>query len=226
MPIGAILGAVGGIAQMSSANRAAKAQGRQADRDAAFQTRVYDEGIARTKPFYDGGVAANSAYMFENGLAAKPAGYAGFEETPGQRYIRQQGIDGIQASAAANGGLFSAATMGDVGRANADYASTFRDQHLNRLAGLSDGGQQAAAMQSTIGSNAAAGMSNAFAAKGNAQAAGVIGVGNALNLGLENALAGFQYQKGIAGGNRGGGVNGNLPMFNGVFGGRGLGGFS
>ena len=67
MPVGAILGAVGGLAQMSSANKAAKAQGRQADRDAAFQTRVYDEGIARTKPFYDGGVAANSATMSRYG---------------------------------------------------------------------------------------------------------------------------------------------------------------
>lgn len=198
MPIGAVLGAVGGIGQMIAGQSAANSQKKAAAADMAFQKQVYSDNVARSKPFYEGGLAANNAYLFENGLAARPEGYAGFEETPGQRYIRQQGTDAIQASAAAQGGLFSAATMGDLGRSNSDYASTFRDQHLNRLAGLSDSGQQAAAMQATSGANAAAGVSNALAARGNASAAGAIGMGNAFTGGLENVLAGYQYQKGLA----------------------------
>lgn len=224
MPIGAIAGIAGGLLQARGASKAASAQTRAANQDLAFQTRIYDEGVARAQPYYESGKAANAAYNFENGLAPRPEGYTGFSETPGQRYIREQGLAGIQASAAAQGGLFSAATMGDLGRANTDYADTFREQYLNRLAGIADTGLQAASMQGTTGANAAAGMSNAFAARGNAQSAGAVGRSNAITGGIENALSGFGYQRNIAGGT-GGGINGNGNWANGLFGGKGLGGF-
>ena len=215
MPIGAVLGLAGGVLQAGAARSAGRAQERAAADDLAFQREVYQDGRERLQPFYDGGLQANQAYMFENGLAKRPEGYTGFHQSRGQQYLRQQGLDGIQASAAANGGLFSAATMGELGRANTDYASTFRDQYLNRLAGLADTGMQAAGMQGTTGANAAAGMSNAFASRGNAQSAGAIGVGNAITGGLENALSGWQYQRGLAGGGTASGSGGSLsnPFF-------------
>lgn len=223
MGLGGILGIVGGIIQKKGVDRAASAQSDVANRDLAFQRRVYDEGIERVDPFYQQGLEANQAYAFENGLAPRPQGYRGFEESRGQTYLRNQGLDAIEASAAANGGLFSAATMGDLGRANTDYASTFREQYLNRLAGMADTGLNAAGMQGTTGANAAAGTSNALGALGNAQSAGIIGRSNAITGGIENALAGFNYQRGIAG--QSGGINGNGGWANGLFGGRGLGGF-
>lgn len=223
MPIGAIAGIAGGLLQANSAKKAANAQTNAANQDRAFQERIYNEGIQRVDPFYQAGLQGNQAYLFENGLAARPQGYTGFEESPGQRYMRQQGLDAIQASAAAQGGLFSAETMDDLGRQNSDYANTYREQYLNRLAGIADTGLQAASMQGTTGANAAAGMSNAFGAIGNAQSAGAIGRSNAITGGIENALAGFNYQRGIAAQN--GGINGNGKLFNGLFGGNGLGGF-
>lgn len=230
MPIGAIAGLVGGALKARGASRAAGAQSDAANRDLDFQRRVYNEGIDRVDPFYQQGIQANKAYAFENGLAPRPEGYRGFDASRGQQYLRQQGIDAIQASAAAQGGLFSAATMGELGRANTDYANTFREQHLNRLAGMADTGLNAAGMQGTQGANAAAGASNAFGALGNAQSAGIIGRGNAITGGIENALAGFGYQRGIAGGNTagktgGGGIKGNGGWANGLFGKRGIGGF-
>lgn len=217
MLLGALLGLAGGALQAGAARKAGRAQERAAAEDLAFQREVYQEGKTRLQPFYDGGLQANQAYMFENGLAARPQGYKGFQESRGQQYLRQQGLDGIQASAAAQGGLFSAATMGDLGRANTDYADTFREGYLNRLAGLSDTGMQAAGMQGTTGANAAAGMSNAFASRGNAQSAARIGAGNAITGGLENALAGWQYQRGLAGqqGGNASGAGGSLsnPFF-------------
>jgi hypothetical protein len=54
-------------------------------------------------------------------------------------------------------------------------------------------------MQGTTGANAAAGMSNAVASRGNAQSAGTIGMANAFTGGIENALSGWQYQRGLAG---------------------------
>ena len=220
----ALASLAGGVLQAGAARSAGRAQERAAADDLAFQREVYEDGRERLQPFDDGGMQANQAYMFENGLARRPEGYRGFEESRGQQYLRQQGLDGIQASAAAQGGLFSAATMGDLGRANTDYGNTFREQYLNRLAGLSDTGMQAAGMQGTTGANAAAGMSNAFASMGNAQSAGTVGSASAINRGFENALAGFQYQRNLANNNPGGGgINGESRMFNGAFGGSGLG---
>jgi hypothetical protein len=221
---GLIAGIAGGLLQNSAARRAANAQTNAANADLAFQRETRDETIRRLDPFYQGGIQGNQAYLSELGLGAAPAGFQGYSETPGNAFLRREGMDAIQASAAAQGGLFSAATMEDLGRQNMDFSNTFREQYLNRLAGLADSGQNAAAMQGTAGANAAAGVSNALAARGNAQAAGAIGGANALTGGINNAIAGWGYQSGMSG-QRSPQINGNSNLFNPLFGGRGLGGF-
>ena len=50
-------------------------------------------------------------------------------------------------------------------------------------------------LNSTMAATAAAGVSNALAAQGNAAAAGAIGVGNALQGGIQNGLGIWQYQQ-------------------------------
>jgi hypothetical protein len=196
---GLIAGLAGGLLQRSAAKKAANAQTAAANADIAFQRETRDGTIARLDPFYQAGKTANAAYLSEMGLGARPEGYAGYSETPENAFLRRQGLDAIQASAAANGGLFSAATMNDLGNQNMNMANTFREQYLNRLAGLADGGQGAAAMQGTASANAAAGVSNALAARGNAQSAGFVGGANAISSGINNAIAGFGYQTGGAG---------------------------
>jgi hypothetical protein len=196
---GILAGLLGGALQANSARRAANAQTSAANADIQFQTETRDQTIKRLKPFYQGGLTANQAYNSELGLGAAPKGYRGYSESPGNALMRRDGLDAIQASAAAQGGLFSAATMDDLGRQNADFTNSFREQYLNRLAGVADTGMNAAAMQGTAGANAAAGMSNALAARGNAQSAGSIGVGNALSGGINNAITGWGYQSGFGG---------------------------
>ncbi len=196
MVFGLIAGLAGGLLQNRASRRAAAAQTDAANQDLALQRENRDLTIKRLDPFYRGGLTANQAYNSELGLGAAPAGYRGYAESPGNAFVRREGLDAIQASAAAQGGLFSAATMEDLGRQNADYSQTFREQHLNRLAGVADTGMNAAAMQGTAGANATSGMSNALAARGNAQSAGFIGGANALSGGINNAIAGWGYQSG------------------------------
>ncbi len=140
--------------------------------------------------FYDREAAENYANNNKTGGME----YGGFEETPWQNYIMEQGQRSIDASAASRGKLNSGATL----KALSDYGQTtgnqFYQNYLAQLSGASASGQNAAGNMATAGANYATGAGNALGAMGNAQAAGAIGVGNALNTGIGNVLGVMNYQ--------------------------------
>lgn len=196
MVVGAAL--LGGVIQARSASKAAKAQTAAADADRAFQIETRDIIRGDLTPYREGGRNAFDAYNYEvTGMGSAPAGYQGFQKSQDYNFGLNEGINAVQASAAARGGLYSGATMKDLNTFGQDYGSQRRDQYLNRLAGIADTGLSAAQMSGNASTNAAAGVSNALAARGNAQAAGAIGVGNAFNGAIGNALGAWQYQKQI-----------------------------
>lgn len=125
--------------------------------------------------------------------------YGGFQKSQDYLFGLNEGTNAVQASAAARGGLFSGAAMKDLNTFAQDYGSQRRGEYLNRLGGLADTGLSAAQMSGNASTNAAAGISNALSNRGNAQAAGAVGVGNAFNGALGNALGAWQYQKSIGG---------------------------
>ena len=196
-PIAAIAGAslVGGVAQASAARSASKAQERAANEDIAFQRETRDQIMERLDPFYRAGQSGQDAYMFNMGLGPRPEGYAGFQQTPGYQFQMDQGTQAVNAMAGARGGLNSGRTLQDLNRFGQGLANQEFGGYMNRLAGLTDMGMGAAGMQATASQNAAAGVSNALAARGNAQAAGSIGVGNAISGGINNALGGWAYMQ-------------------------------
>lgn len=113
---------------------------------------------------------------------------------PAYQFRLQQGLDAIQASAAARGGLYSGKTMRDLNSYGQDYASNEWGNTYNRVMGQSSLGQNAAAMTGQAAQNYGQGASNAFSAIGNAGAAKYTGQANAFNSGLQNALGIWQYQ--------------------------------
>ncbi len=132
--------------------------------------------------------------------AANPVGgreFGGFTKTPGYDFRLGQGISAIESSAAARGGLYSGATMRDALKFGQDYATSEYTPYLNRLAGLADTGQSAAAMSGNASMSAAANIGNALGNIGNARAAGAIGVGNAINSGINNLIGINAYQQQI-----------------------------
>lgn len=155
------------------------------------------------------------AYAAANGTQGTPFG--GFQASPGYQYALDQGNASINALAGAKGGLNSGATLkalqeNGIGMQNQEYGNWW-----NRLSGLAGSGQNAAANQGTAMGNAAAGVSQAYSNIGNAQAAGAIGVSNAINGGVQNYLGYQQYQQGLGNGLRNGiGTPGVTP---GLFGG-------
>lgn len=147
----------------------------------------------------------DEAQAFANANMTGGTPYQGFQKSQDYLFGLNEGISAVEAGAAARGGLFSGAAMKDLNTFGQDYASTRRNEYLNRLAGLADTGLSAAQMSGNASTNAAAGVSNALAARGNAQAAGAIGMGNAINQGIGNALGAWNYQQQLRAGGAPGG---------------------
>jgi hypothetical protein len=191
---------VGGLASASASKKAAKAQTDAASQQAAVQRYAYDTTRKDLKGYRDAGTNALGAVNYELGLGAKPANYAGFQATPGYAWQLDQGTKAIDRSAANSGNLFS----GETGKALQGYGQGLASQeygnYFNRLYGLTNMGQNAAAQTGQAAQNYANGASNAFANMGNAQAAGAIGQGNAISNGIGNIAGILQYQNMTGGG--------------------------
>lgn len=194
------LGSIAGAAAQSSAARSAtRAQTDAANRQIDLQREVYNDQTARFEPFYQGGQNALQALLFEQGLGQAPTidgqAYQGIGMTPAAQFALGQGTDAIQASMAARGGLRSGNALQALEGYRFGLAAQDRDTQLNRLAGLAGMGQASAGMQAQAGSAFASGAGNALANMGDAQAAGAIARGNAINQGLGGLSGIFGYQK-------------------------------
>jgi hypothetical protein len=127
------------------------------------------------------------------------ADYSQFLNSPDYQFALQQGLQGVQNSAAAQGGLYS----GNALRGITDYGQGMASQQLgnyaNRLAGIAGVGQTAA---NTIGQGAmatGANVGNLLVGAGNARASGIINQANAwANTG--NQLAMYYGMGGFGGG--------------------------
>jgi len=139
---------------------------------------------------------AAQAYADENRTGGTD--YQGFQKTPGYDFQLSEGINAIDRSAASSGGLFSGATLKAAQTYGQGLANQGYDTYLNRLTGLASSGQNAAASQGAAAQNYAAGAGQAYANMGNASAAGAIGVGNAINSGIGNAIGVWQYQNALS----------------------------
>jgi len=197
-PVAAIASAaIGGVAQAGAARSASRAQQSAAAQDIAFQRETRDQIIERANPFYQAGLGGQEAYLYNLGLGPRPQGYMGFQQTPGFQFAFDQGTQAVNAMAGARGGLQSGRTLQDLNRFGQGLANQEFGGYMNRLAGLTDQGLGAATLQANASQNAAAGMSNALAAQGNAAAAGRMRVGNAFSEGINNAIGGWAYMRGL-----------------------------
>lgn len=139
----------------------------------------------------------DAAQAYANANRTGGAEYQGFKASPGYDFRLTEGINAIDRSAASSGGLFSGNTMKAAQRYGEGLAADEYNAFYNRLAGVAGSGQNAAGMQGAAAQNYASGASNALANIGNAQSAGAIGAGNALNSGIGNAIGIWQYQNAV-----------------------------
>lgn len=209
-------GVLGAGASIYGSTQAANAQKDAAQQSAAAQQAAYDKQVALQEPFRQGGLTAQNQLMTLLGLSpASGSGltvnssdpnfgkYAGdfsmadYQADPGYAFRLEQGMKGLQNSAAAKGLLSSGSTMKGVidynsGMASQEYGNAYnryqtnRANQLNPLQSLMGAGQSSANTLTNAAGSLGQGLGQAAAATGSANASAYMGSTNALN----NALSG------------------------------------
>jgi hypothetical protein len=221
--IGAIGSIVGGVISAGAAKSASNAQVAAANHATDVQQHMFDLTRGDLMPFTQGGQGQFAAYDATQPFNFNPT-EAQLESTPGYQFTKTQGLKAVQNSAAARGlGVSGAAQKGAAtfatGLADQTYGNQF-DRALtqyttntNKLLQGATIGENAAAHTGAFATQTGANIGNNIVGAGNAQAAGQIGVANALTGAIggvsNNALLyGMLRPGGFGGSGSGGGMAG------------------
>ena len=172
------------IGSITGANKQAKAAQQAANTQAAatryasdMQKQMFDEARADQKPYMQAGTQALSGLMGLTGLGGADTAQL-LRQDPSYQFRLNQGLDNVQSSAAAQGGLLSGATLKALNNYAQDYASQEYGNAYNRLSNIAGMGQNAAAGVGNAGMQTGQAVANNTMAGANAQAAGQIAAGN------------------------------------------------
>lgn len=230
-------GVLGAGATIYSSGKAADAQKQAAQTAANTSLDMYGQTKQTLSPFVAGGQDALSKLQ-ANDYYTAPINVDAQLQDPNSTaakaydFTKTQGLKAVQNSAAARGlGVSGAALKGaanfTTGLADNTYTNLFnltntnQTNAYNRLKGVLDTGENAAAQTGTIGQGAANTAANAQIGAGNAAAAGYNAAGGAV-ANLSNNLGGYAAYRGLYGSNSSGNAsspynvnNGYVPNVNG-----------
>lgn len=192
---------VGGALQYKGQKDAAKAAERGGQQSAALQGQRYEQARTDLQPYMQLGTQGVS------GLQALMADPNSIAQNPAYQFVRDQGLQGLDRSAAARGALWSGGADADRLRYASGLASQEYGNEWNRLTGLVNAGQNTATSLGNLGQGFAANQGNALAGAADARASGYMmggntlgqlayGVGGALNDWNQARVAGRQPQSG------------------------------
>lgn len=189
MPVGAaITGAavIGGVTQSRAASSAARSQERAAEAGIGEQRAARESFEARTEPFRELGLeGAEQLTSFLQDPTQQLE-----EINPLVNFLRDQGFEAIQESAAAGGRLGAGGTLKDLTTFNTGLASTIvpqlQNQRFNQLFNTASLGANVAAGQGTAGIQTATNIGNLQGAAGAAAAGGAFGRANAITGTIQN----------------------------------------
>lgn len=185
---GAIVGGVmASNASKDAANSAAQAQENAANQANATQLKIYNQNTANETPFMNNGTAANNQLAELMGLNGQAPDYSAFLNSPTYKFAEQQGMAGLDASAAARGNLFSGGYGKQLVGFNQGLATQQFNNYYNQLAGLSGTGLSAANALAGVGTNYANQVGQNDTNAGTAMASGYLQNGQA-NANLYNNL--------------------------------------
>lgn len=204
---------IGGAVQAYSANKAADAQKSAADKGAALQTDIFNKTQENLKPYIDEGNLATNKLNANLDFLTSPIkmDQSTLEKTPGYQFNLTQGLKATQNSAAARGlGISGAALKGAstfaTGLADNTFQNQFNNENtnrtnaFNRLKGLIDVGENAAAGQGTIGADTGKSIAGSVAGGANATAAAYNKTGDAAS-GVFSNIGGYAAYRGLYGSN-------------------------
>ena len=187
--LGAAGSIAGGVMQSNAATQAASTQAAAADKALALQERQYQQTRADSMPWMNAGKTALNAYMGELGLSneAKAGTFqSGFKETPGYQFAVEEGEKGVINNLAALGMRGSGAGLKALTRFREGLADQTYNNYLDRLSGVSTGGQTQVGQTNALGANFANTAGQTIQDKGAATASGYVGGANAWSNALSN----------------------------------------
>lgn len=214
---------IGAGAQIYGSNKASNAQQQATAAAAEIQKQQYAQTRSDLSPYRDIGTLGTAMLTSRIPELTDPINLTQdwLESTPGYQFTKAQGLKATQNSAAARGlGVSGAALKGaatfatgladNTYKTQFDVANTNKTNAYNRLKGLVDVGENAAAQTGVLGEKSAYNQGAATIAGGNAAAAGANATGNAV-AGFANNVGGYAAYRGLYGG-------GQAAPYSGVFG--------
>lgn len=211
MVAAAVIGAavVGAAASSDASRRASNTQADAAREAARTGDAQYDQNRIDAEPWREAGATALgqlSAGTAPGGEFNRDFSMADFQADPGYEFRRAEGQRGVEASAAARGGLLNGGTLRALSRYNQDAASgeysnaynrfnNDRTQRFNRLSGIAGTGQTAMRDVANQGTMNAINSGNNMMQAANARASGYVGSSNAMNSGVQTIGNYFQNQQ-------------------------------
>ena len=144
----------------------------------AEQRRQFDISQEQAEPFREAGLGAleqQQALLGLSGPEAQQAALAGFQTSPGQQFLREQGEQAITRQASATGGLGGGRILTALQRQGTGFAQQDVQNQLARLGTIAGQGQAITGNIAQLGAGTASNIGNLLQAGGQAQAAGVLG---------------------------------------------------
>lgn len=192
--------------QGAAQKKAGRAQANAAQQTIDQQRQIYDQSVSQATPYLEAGTNALT------GLNALAAGdYSAFQNAPDYQFALQQGLQGLDRSAASRGSLYSGGQQADTLKYAQGLASQNLGNYRNSLMGLAQMGQNQSQYLGQLGQGFGNQFGAAMGQKGQANAL-VAGAGAMTQAGYGNALAAGAGAYLGAGGGGGGGGGGWSPQ--------------
>ena len=187
----AAVAVVGGVIQSQAAGEAAEVQAEAGEAGIAEQRAARESFEQRTERFRELGLLGAEQLT---GFLEDP--FQQLEEiNPLVNFLRDQGFEAIQETAAAKGRLGAGGTTRDLAEFNTNLAATIvpqlQNQRFNQLFNVAGLGANVAAGQGTAGLQTATNISNLLGNIGASQAAGIQGQAGAITGTLQNVAGAF-----------------------------------
>lgn len=210
MPVGATIGAIGSVASAGigaySASKASDQQAAAAQNALNFQQQVYAQNQSNLAPYTTTGTNALYSLASLYGLptpsnpggsadggASTNAAYQAFTNLPSYQFPLQQGNLSLERQLNAQGKTQSGAQARETQQFGQGLASQYlMSNYVSPLMSLAGSGQQAASSLASSSVQSANQVGQSYGNLGTAQAAGTMGIGNALSGGITggaNSLA-------------------------------------
>jgi hypothetical protein len=210
----AVLGAGAGL---YGSSKAASAQENAAAQSAAVQREMFNKQVELQAPFREAGLTAQNRLLDYLGLSSnvnapeygslnQSFGMDQFTADPGYAFRLSEGMKGLNAQAAARGGMISGGALKaaqNYGQqaGSQEYQNAFnryqteRAAKLNPLQSLMGAGQSGANTLTSAAGNLGQGLGQAAVAGGNAQAGNYLNQANTINNALNQGVSAYSQDQ-------------------------------